>query len=126
MAHIGVRGHNEGETYFDAAIEMLSRYDNSYADISSLTQINKLGFLGRALEATGIEEKLLYGSDWPLQLTVIVSPFYQIGRISLNNMITTQRIDNVWDRDVQLKRHLGVPETVFRRANNVLRLPSPN
>lgn len=123
MAHIGTRGSSGGVNYFDAAIEMLTRYDNAYADISSLTQVNKLGFLGRALRTPGIEEKLINGSDWPLQLTVIVSPFYQIGRISLADMISIQKIENVWDRDVELKRRLGVPDTIFRRSTSVLRLP---
>ena len=123
MAHVGVRGESEGVSYFDAATEMLPRYDNLYADISSLTQVNKLGFLGRALKKEGVPEKLLYGSDWPLQFSLLVSPLYQFGRISLADIIAVRKIKNTWDRDTELKRHLGVTEEIFKRGEKIIRLP---
>ncbi len=48
-AHVGTPGKNHGQENFERALIMLGRYPNLYADISSLTQINKLRYLGNIL-----------------------------------------------------------------------------
>ena len=55
---------------------MLETYPNLFADISSMTQINKLGYLQKTLAEKKFEGKLLYGSDFPLINTAAVSPWY--------------------------------------------------
>lgn len=94
-----------------------------YTEISSLTQINKLGYLYDALAVPGLSERMLYGSDWPLQFFPLVSPWYQIGRIGIGEIRKVGRLKNPWDRDVALKRAMGVPEDVFVRARAVLKIP---
>jgi uncharacterized protein len=46
-AHVGTAGKSHGQENFERALIMLGRYPNLYADISSLTQINKLRYLGK-------------------------------------------------------------------------------
>lgn len=123
-AHIATTGKNAGEGNFERLLPMFARYPNLYTDISSLTQINKLGYLQRAIAAPGISERMLYGSDWPLQFFPLVSPWYQLGRVPLRELRDVGRITHQWDRDVALKRSIGVPPAVFDRARVVLGIGS--
>ena len=66
-AHIATTGKNEGEGNSERLLPLFEQYANLYTDISSLTQINKLGYLQLALQVPGLSDRMLYGSDWPLQ-----------------------------------------------------------
>ena len=119
-AHIGTTGENEGEENFDRILPMFERFPNLYSEISSLTAVNKLGYLRRALEIPGLPERLLYGTDWPLQFFPIVSPFYQVRNIGLRTAKSVASVENTWDRDVALKEAMGVPPSVFKRSAEML------
>jgi len=120
-AHIATTGENEGESDFERILPMFNAYPNLYADISSLTQINKLGYLNRALQHSDIISHLIYGTDWPLQFSPLVSPWYFALNLSFADMWRLSRVDNVWDRDVALKQALGVPTTVFAAGAKLLK-----
>ncbi len=119
-AHIATTGHIDGEAQFDRFLRMFEQYPNLYADISSLTQVNKLGYLRRALETPMLVPRLIYGSDWPLQFFPLVSPYYLLDNISLGEANTVRRMANVWDRDVAAKKYAGVPDDVFERFPTIL------
>jgi predicted TIM-barrel fold metal-dependent hydrolase len=119
-AHIATTGKNQGESNFERILPLFARYPNLYADISSLTQVNKLGYLQRGLRYPGLAERMLYGSDWPLQFFPLVSPWYQTGRVPLGQLRQVSRLKNQWDRDVALKRAMGVPDSVFARTWDIL------
>ena len=119
-AHIASTGTSEGEDNFQRILPMFARHENLYSEITSLTAINKLGYLERALATPGLPERLLYGTDWPLQFFPMVSPFYQLPRIGLRQAKSIAGIDNAWDRDVALKEAMGVPRQVFERTAELL------
>lgn len=119
-AHIATTGENDGQDNFERIMPLFAKYPNLYTDISSLTQINKLGFLARALENPKLVERMVYGTDWPLQFFPLVSPWYQIKHVSLKELKGIQRLGNQWDRDVALKRAMGVPDEVFERSARLL------
>ena len=119
-AHVASTGENEGEGNFERLLPMFARYPTLYADISSLTQINKRDYLQRTLAVPNLQQRLIYGSDWPLQFAALVSPFYQMDRIGPAAAKSIAAIDNVWDRDVALKEALGVPQAVFARSAELL------
>lgn len=121
-AHIATTGKNEGEGNFERLLPLFEQYENLYTDISSLTQLNKLGYLYDALQITGLSDRMLYGSDWPLQFFPLVSPWYQIGRVGISDIREVGKLTNQWDRDVALKRAMGVPPDVFARARAVLNI----
>jgi predicted TIM-barrel fold metal-dependent hydrolase len=127
-AHMAATGRSEGQDNFERLLSILPAYANFYADISSLTQINRLGYLVKALNTPWATDHMIYGSDWPLQHFPVVSPLYHVGRIGWVNVWRIARIENVWDRDVALKLAMGVPESVFTRMVGVLavRPPKPN
>ena len=119
-AHIASTGTSEGEDNFQRILPMFARHENLYSEVSSLTAVNKLGYLDRALATPGLPERLLYGTDWPLQFFPMVSPFYQSPRIGLRQAKSIAAIDNAWDRDVALKEAMGVPRQVFERTAELL------
>jgi hypothetical protein len=119
-AHIATTGKNHGENNFERIMPLFIRHEKLFADISSLTQINKLGYLKRALTREELHGRLVYGSDWPLQFFPLVSPWYHIFHISINDIMAIQAIDNQWDRDIALKEAIGVSPDMLRRSAELL------
>ena len=114
-AHIATTGKSEGQDNFERIMPMFAEFPNLYADISSLTQINKLGYLARALKVPGLTERMIYGTDWPLQYFPVVSPWYHINHIGIKNAWRINKYKNQWDRDIELKAAFGVPASVLSR-----------
>ena len=123
-AHIATTGESEGQDNFERILPMFNNYENLFTDISSLTQLNKLDYLARALEVDGLTERMIYGTDWPLQFFPLISPWYHIDHIDLSDAWAVGDIDNQWDRDVAIKRAFGVPRHVFERSAVLLRIPA--
>lgn len=119
-AHVATTGAADGVEMFERIMPLFEKYPNLYADISSLTQLNKLGYLAQVVKKKEIHSRLVYGSDWPLQFFPLVSPWFQIRHVSFWNLFTLCRIKNQWDRDVALKMEMGVPIEVFRRSEQIL------
>lgn len=121
-AHIATTGEIEEESNFQRIMPLFAKYSNLYADISSLTQINKLGYLAKALKTPVLKDKLIYGSDYPLVNMILVSAYYFPLNLTFKEMYTISGIDNPWDRDVALKQALGVPSTVFLDSAKLLNI----
>jgi len=124
-AHIATTGESAGQDNFERILPLFKAYPNLYTDISSLTQINRLGFLVNALKVPGLTERMLYGTDWPLQYFPLVSPWFHVNHIGVGNAWRVAGVDNEWDRDVVLKQALGVPKSVFTRTVGVLAKKNP-
>ena len=125
-AHIATTGESEGQDNFERILPMFTEYPKLYTDISSLTQINKTGYLARALQVEGLSERMLYGTDWPLQFFPLISPWYHIRHISLADAWRVGGIRNQWDRDVALKKAFNVPDAVFTRSGRLLNIGPPS
>lgn len=121
-AHIATTGTSDGERNFDRILPLFRQYPNLYTDISSLTQVNKLNYLADALRRVDLTDRLIYGSDWPLQFFPLVFPLYHVNHISLAEAKGAWAHPNQWDRNVVLKEHMGVPEEVFARSRTLLGL----
>lgn len=118
--HIATTGMNHGEANYQRILPMFAQYPNLYADISSLTQINKLGYMAKALREPRLQGRLLYGSDFPLSNMILTSAWYFPLNLGKDEMHRINAIPNHWDRDVALKQALGVPPEVFTRSAVVL------
>ncbi len=119
-AHAATTGTTDGETQFDRLVRMFPDYPNLYADISSLTQLNKLWYLPKVLAHPEIHERLIYGTDYPLIETALVKPWYFFWRLGWQQMQAISGIENTWDRELQLKRELGFSGDIFRRSAELL------
>ena len=115
-AHIATTGESEGQDNFERITPMLHKYPNLYVDISSLTQLNKVNYLNKALSDDVIKSKMIYGTDWPLQFFPLMSAWYHINHLSIRDAFHVGGIKNQWDRDVALKKALHVPDEVFTRS----------
>ncbi|HEY6873789.1 MAG TPA: amidohydrolase family protein [Geobacteraceae bacterium] len=120
-AHCASNGRNGGERNFDRFLRLAGAFPNLHADISALTQANRLGHLARVLRHAELHGRLLYGSDMPLISTAMVSPWFQLLRLPLAAISRAAAPDNPWDRDVALKRALGVTEEIFGNGARLLR-----
>jgi predicted TIM-barrel fold metal-dependent hydrolase len=122
-AHAAWPGRYRGERAVDRLARMMREFPRLYADISSLTQLNKHGALREILRRPEFHGRLVYGTDFPLVNMPIVSPWYFPRELGPRKVIEIRRIRNPWDRDALLKQSLGVPADVFTRAEEILRLP---
>lgn len=123
-AHAGADGDHDGQSDFDRLRTLMREFPSLHADISALTQINKPGALRDALLAPECRGRLLYGSDFPLINTALVSPWYHPLQLTETQRRDIADIQNPWDRDIALKQALGVPPEIF--AQTATLLPSRN
>ncbi|HTH46670.1 MAG TPA: amidohydrolase family protein [Candidatus Limnocylindria bacterium] len=119
-AHIASTGADEGERDTDRLARMMAAHPNLYSEISSLTQANKLGYLREALVRPEFSGRLLYGTDFPLVNTALVSPWFYPLNLTRAQMSEIAAIENPWDRDVALKQALGVPPEILQRSAALL------
>lgn len=120
-AHAATTGRFDGERSFDRLAKMMPQYPNLYADVSSLTQLNKHGYLEEILHKPEFDHRLLYGTDYPLiEIHALVSPWYFPRQLSLRQMMTLSKINNAWDKDVALKQALGMPVSVWTRGETLI------
>lgn len=124
-AHVATPGEHEGERDLNRLAQLMAAHTNLLADISSLTQVNKLGMLGEVLRRPEFRGRLVYATDFPLINMALVSPWYFPLNLTLGEMRRMGRMDNPWDRDVALKQALGVPTEVFAGSRRLLDPSAP-
>ena len=120
-AHAGSNGRNGGEPNHLRFLRLCTEFPNLHADISALTQVNRLGQLSRLLKNREMQGRLLYGSDMPLITTGITSPWFHAYRLPPLSLARILAEKNPWDRDVVLKEALGVPAEIFGNTARLLR-----
>jgi predicted TIM-barrel fold metal-dependent hydrolase len=118
-AHIASTGKTDGERDADRLFRVMPRYTNLFSEISSLTQVNKIGYLREAVTRPELKGRLLFGTDFPLINTALVSPWFFPLNLTTAQMREIESIENPWDRDVALKQALGVPAEIFTKANEL-------
>ncbi len=118
-AHAGAGGESHGAPNHERLQPLFMKYPNLYADLSALTQVNRIGHLAKVLACKSCAGNYLYGSDYPLIETSLVSPWYAMFRIKWKELHRIRKLKNVWDQDVGLKRALGMPEDVFLGAGRL-------
>ena len=117
-AHIASSAKYRQERGPDRLARLMREYPNLFTDISALTQINKPGTLKEALTKSAFEGRLVYGTDFPLINTALVSPWYS-SHLSFRQKWQIWRTKNPWDRDVLTKHYLGTPTDVFTRTTKM-------
>jgi hypothetical protein len=118
-AHAAGNGRNNGERDFDRFLRLAALFPNLYADIAALTQLNRPGQLERLLRHRELHDRLLYGTDMPLINSAFTSPWghaFRLGRAGLREILAEK---NPWDRDVALKRALGVTTEIFDNNSRI-------
>ncbi|HAD04184.1 MAG: metal-dependent hydrolase [Desulfuromonadales bacterium GWC2_61_20] len=122
-AHCASNGRNQGEHNFPRFLRLASAYPNLHADISALTQINRLGHLQKVLARPELHDRLHFGTDMPLPCTGLTSPWFQLGRLPFAEIRRLAAIRNPWDQSLRLKQALGLPQSVLTNTARLLRRP---
>jgi hypothetical protein len=125
-AHCASNGRSDGQRNLDRLLPLFARFPRLYGDISALTLANRFGHLQTVLRHTELHEKLLYGSDMPLPVTGLTTPWLQLFSLGLGETRRLAAIENPWDRDVALDLALGLPEAVLHRAAPLLGIAAIN
>ena len=120
--HIATTGESHGEDNYQRILTMFEQYPNLYTDISSLTQVNKLGYINKASVEPRLKGRLVYGSDFPLINMALVSLYHFPLNLTFEQMWSLSKIDNPFERDVALKQALGLPSTIFARSASLLNI----
>ena len=98
----------------------MPNYPNLVADISTLTQANRKKHFPKVLNDPRLKDRLLYGTDYPLTETPLVSPLLYPLNLTLRQLWDLWRTQNSWDRDVKLKAALGTPPEIFQKSREYL------
>jgi predicted TIM-barrel fold metal-dependent hydrolase len=122
-AHVASSGKTDGRPNIEHLLEMMPHYPNLVADISTLTQTNRVKHLPTVLNDPRLRGRMLFGTDHPLTNTPLVSPLQYPLRLTLAQLWDLWRTRNPWDRSVKLKAALGVPPEVFTASRDFLRVP---
>jgi hypothetical protein len=120
-AHAASNGRNNGEKNHLRFLRLAKSHPNLYADISALTQANRLGHLEQLLRYEELHDRLVYGTDFPLINTGITSPWFHANRLGVGRLRDIIAESNPWDRDVLLKESLGVTEGIFANSGRILK-----
>lgn len=121
-AHVASSGEREGVENIERLLEMMPDYPNLYADISTLTQANRCKYLPQVLIDDRLKGRLMYGTDYPLTNTPMVTALQFPLRLTIREMVDIVLTKNSWDRDVKLKAALGCSKEVFEMSRRFLKL----
>ncbi|MGJ8638619.1 MAG: amidohydrolase family protein [Opitutaceae bacterium] len=119
-AHVASSGTSDGQDNVERLLEMMPHYPNLMADLSTLTQLNRRRHFPKVLNDSRLKGRLMYGTDYPLTNTPLVSPLQYFLHLDLKKIWQLMKTRNSWDRDVHLKAALGVPPEVFRLSREFL------
>ena len=120
-AHAATTGEFDDERSIDRLAKLFADHPNLYADISSLTQLNKRRYLAEVLRRPEFKGRLVYGTDYPLiAIRALVSPWYFPAQLDVRETFHISGLKNPWDRDIILKQALGVPTTTWTRFDTLV------
>ena len=115
-AHTGMGSFLDDRVFGDSMLQnliaMIARFENLYCDSAVLASTFRWQNLPRIMKEPTVLARLIHASDWPFTSNAIVfwnrlSP-WQVAHLSAER--------NLFERDHQLKRALGLPVDVFERA----------
>lgn len=92
-------------------IQLLERYPHAYGDTSAFASLVRRGEL-RRFAASRYLDRILHGSDWPIPSSALVF----LPELGFNRVLGLTRDRHPLDKDVRIKREMGLPETVFTGA----------
>jgi predicted TIM-barrel fold metal-dependent hydrolase len=105
------------EDYFLNLVGLIKRFPHLYCDTAVLASMFRWRNLPRILEEEPVLERLVHASDWPFTSNALV--FWN--RLSPFQLLALCAETNLFERDLQLKRALGLPAEVFEQGAQLIR-----
>lgn len=122
-AHVASSGESDGQDNVERLLEMMPEFPNLFADISTLTQMNRKKHLPLVLNNPRLDGRLMCGTDYPQTNTPLVTSLQFFMNLRLRQIRDLLRTRNSWDRDVNLKAALGMWPEVFALSRTFLKIP---
>jgi hypothetical protein len=104
------------DVYFRHLVELIGRFPNLYCDTAALGSMFRWRNIPRLLEEPAVVDRLVHASDWPFTSNALV----HWPRLTPRRLIRLSTETNLFERDYQLKRALGLPRAVFERGVRLL------
>lgn len=120
-AHSGTKSGLIDQNYFQDFIEMARQWSGCYGDTSALATPFRAWSLPKLVGLEELHLKLIHGSDFPVPSRAA----WLWRHLPRGRIREIDRLDNPLERDVQVKRAIGLPDTVFRTANKLFLRPRP-
>ena len=87
-----------------------------YGDLSGLGLPTKMGSIEQVANEEVLQDRILYGSDYPLLSFPVFSPLYHVFSLSPKKIYQLFKIKNRFDRDIALKKMLGISTESLERS----------
>ncbi|MCY3017930.1 MAG: amidohydrolase family protein [Planctomycetota bacterium] len=116
MAHSGTKSGLFDNSFLPQFCALARKYPNCWGDTSAFCTPGRTRWIARFLREEGVVEKLLHGSDYPVPPTA----WFALGTLGWKKARELNRIPSLLERDVRVKRALGLPDSVFTSAAKVL------
>jgi predicted TIM-barrel fold metal-dependent hydrolase len=131
VAHCGSSGRLHFHETFPMTIALLRDYPNCYADSSALSNFWRSQYLEALLDPRLMEKrhglslhdpfsKIIHGSDYPIPLT----PWSLRRRLEAEDRKVIASIENPLQKDIEIKRRVGVPEECLTRLAQLMPRPA--
>ncbi len=104
-AHLGAKLNFWEKDYFELWCNLARKYENLYGDLSAMIWFYRKDYLKKLLKDKELCQKLLFGSDYPCY------PY-----------INLKKDANIFDDWYDMFKNLGFDESIFLRAQTILRL----
>jgi len=114
-AHAGFGSFLDGEDFFPSLQRLVREYDKLYCDTAVLASTFRWRNLPRLIEDKEVLARAIHGSDWPFPSNPVVF-WHKVAGTSLASMLGEE---NLFTRDLQLKRALGLSEASIRRGGQL-------
>jgi predicted TIM-barrel fold metal-dependent hydrolase len=115
-AHTGMGSFLDDRVFDDGMLQnliaLIARFENLYCDSAVLASTFRWQNLPRIMQEPAVLARLIHASDWPFTSNAIV--FWN--RLAPWEVAHLTAEKNLFERDYQLKRALGLPVEVFERA----------
>jgi predicted TIM-barrel fold metal-dependent hydrolase len=107
--HAGKLAFFDKADFYPRLVSMMQRYSNLYCDTAVLGSMFRWRCLPQMLESELVMSRTIHGSDYPFPSNALVF-WRRLGWSELFRLITEK---NLLERDLRLKRALGLPLSTF-------------
>jgi predicted TIM-barrel fold metal-dependent hydrolase len=97
-------------------VKLLEEFPNLWVDNSGIPNPGRFGGLYKTSSHPLMVERTLYGSDWPIP----INSFYYLAKLGIKKVRSLEKIKNLIDRDIELKREFNYPDSSMTKAVDVL------
>ncbi|HEY5909555.1 MAG TPA: amidohydrolase family protein [Verrucomicrobiae bacterium] len=117
-AHAGTGQFYDRERHFASFVKLIERYPNLYCDNSVMAAMLRWRNVPEMLAHAGVLERMVHGGDFPFPPNGLA--YWNRLPPRLTARLAEEK--NLFERDVQLKLALGIPQSVFERGARLLGL----